>query len=118
MFAFASDQDGATFECSVDGQPFTACVTPATLGPLPSGDHRLAVRAVTGGDADRTPSTRAFRIDPGPPVTTTGPGIPPATTQPGIPPTTTTPGITVATTAPRVRIVYGPRATITRTRPA
>jgi DNA-binding beta-propeller fold protein YncE len=99
-FAFASDQGGASFECSVDGQAFAACASPVTLGPLTDGNHQLAVRAITGGDADRTRAIRAFRID------ATGPEVPTGTTTPGVP---------IGTTGPGVRIVHGLRSTI-RTR--
>jgi DNA-binding beta-propeller fold protein YncE len=68
-FTFASDQGGATFECSLDGAAFAACGSPATFGPLSDGTHRLAVRAVTGGDLDPTPESRSFRVD------TTGPRV-------------------------------------------
>jgi sugar lactone lactonase YvrE len=108
-FSFASDQDGASFECAVDGQAFTACATPATIGPLTDGDHRVTVRAVTGGDADQTPDSRAFRIE------ATGPGVPPGTPGPGAPTATTGHGLPVNTAGPRIRILRGPRATI-RTR--
>jgi DNA-binding beta-propeller fold protein YncE len=99
-FGFASDQDSARFECAVDGHGFAACATPTTLGPLADGDHRLDVRAVTGGDADRTPASRTFRID------ATGPGVPTSTIGHRLP---------IDTTGPRTRILRGPRSTI-RTR--
>jgi DNA-binding beta-propeller fold protein YncE len=68
-FKFASDQEGATFECSLDGGLFGGCGATATLGPLADGRHRLAVRAVTGGDPDPTPEVRSFSVD------TAGPAV-------------------------------------------
>jgi DNA-binding beta-propeller fold protein YncE len=69
-FSFSADQAGASFECSVDGATFASCPSPTTTGALADGEHNLAVRAVTGGDTDRTPARRAFRVDAtGPSVT-------------------------------------------------
>jgi DNA-binding beta-propeller fold protein YncE len=108
-FAFASDQAGASFECAVDGQAFTACATPTTLGPLTDGDHRLTVRAVTGGDPDPSPASRTFSVN------TSVPAIPTVTTGPGAPNGTAGGRHVTARTGPRIRILRAPRATI-RTR--
>jgi DNA-binding beta-propeller fold protein YncE len=67
-FTFSSNQAGATFECSLDGAPFARCASPATFGPLRDGSHRLAVRAITGGDPDPAPATRSFNVRTGPSV--------------------------------------------------
>jgi hypothetical protein len=68
-FAFSANQAAASFECSIDGGTFAGCVSPTTTNALPDGAHSISVRAITGGDADRTPARRAFRVD------TTGPSV-------------------------------------------
>jgi hypothetical protein len=69
-FTFSSDASGATFECSLDGEPYSACATPLTVGPLSDGAHTFAVRAVASGRTDPTPATATFTVDTGPPDTT------------------------------------------------
>jgi hypothetical protein len=69
-FTFSSDASGATFECSLDGGPYSACATPLTIGPLSDGAHTFAVRAVASGRTDPTPATQTFTVDTGPPDTT------------------------------------------------
>ncbi|HKP89958.1 MAG TPA: hypothetical protein VJT75_08285 [Thermoleophilaceae bacterium] len=66
-FAFASDQDGAAYECALDAGEYASCPAMATFGPLADGTHTLRVRALTGGDPDPTPAARTFAVD------TTGP---------------------------------------------
>lgn len=64
-FEFSSDDAGFTagFECRVDGAQFTACVTPATVGPLAGGTHTFQVRAVdTAGNADLSPAAATFEV--------------------------------------------------------
>jgi DNA-binding beta-propeller fold protein YncE len=69
-FGFSADQPGASFECSLDGAAFAACSSPTTPDALGDGAHSVAVRAITGGDVDRTPARRAFSVDAtGPTVT-------------------------------------------------
>ena len=67
QFTFSSDQEGATFECSIDGGQFAACASGAPITRVADGAHTLAVRAVSGGDADASPAERRFSVD------TTGP---------------------------------------------
>jgi hypothetical protein len=62
-FAFSANQAGASFECSLDGGTFATCSSPTTTPELSDGAHSIAVRAATGGDVDRTPARRAFRVD-------------------------------------------------------
>lgn len=59
-FGFGSSTPGATFECSLDGGPWTACASPYTPS-WKAGDHALAVRAVAAGNADPTPETVRWR---------------------------------------------------------
>ena len=63
-FAFASPAAGATFQCSLDSAPFTACVSPLRLTRLADGAHTLAVRAVgPGARVDATPARATFTVD-------------------------------------------------------
>lgn len=43
---FTADGPADGFECSVDGADWVTCTSPATVGGLADGPHRLAVRAV------------------------------------------------------------------------
>ena len=74
QFAFSSNRSDSTFECSLDGAPFTACVTPLTTETLADGSHQLAVRAVEGGQTDPTPATWDFTVQTPPDtIITSGP---------------------------------------------
>ena len=42
--AFDSDEEGTTYECSLDGAAFAPCASPATFTGLPAGAHTFAVR--------------------------------------------------------------------------
>ncbi|HEX7255365.1 MAG TPA: right-handed parallel beta-helix repeat-containing protein [Gaiellaceae bacterium] len=86
-FVFGSDQAGATFQCSVDGSPWTACTSsptdPYIAGPfLPEengapSEHSFEVRAVnqyidSNGEQvmDLSPATHDWRVqDMSPPDT-------------------------------------------------
>ena len=62
-FAFSSPASGATFECSLDDGPFTACVSPQSFPGLALGEHTFAVRAVDAiGNIDTTPERRTFTV--------------------------------------------------------
>ena len=60
-FAFSSATAGATFECSLDGDAFTAC-TSGKKFKVKLGKHTFAVRAVASGLTDPTPATYRFKI--------------------------------------------------------
>jgi hypothetical protein len=60
-FTFVTDTPGSTFECSIDGAPFSACTNPATLVSLLSTDT-FAVRAVIDGVAGPVDSRSFFAI--------------------------------------------------------
>lgn len=63
LIAFRADESSATFECTVDGSPFSPCGSPWAPGGLAAGPHRVAVRAVdTLGSADATPATANFTV--------------------------------------------------------
>jgi hypothetical protein len=60
-FTFSSNVPGATFECSLDRAPFSACASPLQLPRLTQGPHVFDVRAIdAGAQADPTPAERAW----------------------------------------------------------
>jgi endonuclease/exonuclease/phosphatase family metal-dependent hydrolase len=69
MFAFTSDDAGATFECRVDATAFAACSSPSAVA-VTTGNHTFEVRATDAlGNVDATAAQRAYRgvvptIDP------------------------------------------------------
>jgi len=55
-----------TFECSLDGGAFAACVNPSTFTGLAPGGHTIAVRARdAAGNLDPSPASYAWFINPG-----------------------------------------------------
>jgi hypothetical protein len=44
--SFAAGEEGATFECSLDGAAFAACTSPLSLTGLAPGEHALKIRGV------------------------------------------------------------------------
>jgi hypothetical protein len=58
---FASVPAGASFQCKLDKGKFKACKSPQTY-KLKPGQHKIAVRAVQGGQTDPTPAEVAFRV--------------------------------------------------------
>jgi large repetitive protein len=74
---FTSDEDGATFECIVDGGAGVPCTSPFEVGPLADGEHTFEVAASdAAGNQDPTPATHTWTIDSSTPDTAilTGPG--------------------------------------------
>ena len=92
-FAYASNEAGSSFECSLDGAPFSACAAAGiSYAGLASGPHSFQVRAIDpSANPDPTPAGYSFSVavaaagpssaDPSPPST------PPA--QAAAPPQTT-----------------------------
>jgi parallel beta-helix repeat protein len=80
-FTFSSPAPDATFECSLDGAPYAACVSGVTFTDVPFGEHELLVRAKgPAGSVDQTPARHEWESgDMTPPVVTIRSG-PPATT--------------------------------------
>jgi hypothetical protein len=61
-FAFAASESGS-FECRVDGAPFTPCGSPKSYAALSQTDHQFQVRAIdAAGNADATPSVHNWKI--------------------------------------------------------
>jgi hypothetical protein len=63
-FRFAASDNGARFECRLDGKPYRRCRSPFTAKPLAVGRHRFLVRAGSGGEVDQTPASWRFRVLP------------------------------------------------------
>src|SRR5687768_17202208 len=69
-FQFTSNFPNAQFECRVDGEPASACVSPFSRS-LPDGSHTFSVRATDGnGAGDDTPAEHLWTIDTVAPNTT------------------------------------------------
>jgi arylsulfatase len=62
-FAFSATLPGATFACSVDGGPFTACASPLELTGLTAGAHTFSVEASAAGHPDGSPVGFDWSID-------------------------------------------------------
>ncbi len=69
-FTFSSPVSGASFECSLDGDPFSSCSSPQDYTNLSEGQHTFEVRAVFGGRTDPTPASETFSVDQTDPETT------------------------------------------------
>lgn len=63
-FTYTSTAANPSFECSLDGAPFTPCESSGKdYSGLSEGTHRFDVRAVAGGVADPTPASRSWIVD-------------------------------------------------------
>ncbi len=59
-----SSEGGATFACSLDGEPFSACTSPKEYLNLGQGPHSFEVRATdAAGNTDSSPASRAWTVD-------------------------------------------------------
>jgi hypothetical protein len=62
-FRFTSPEDGATFQCRVDGGRFRTCRSPFTTKKLSFGRHTFKVRARDrSGEVDPTPAAYRFQV--------------------------------------------------------
>lgn len=67
-FEFSAGEP-STFECSLDGAPFTVCASPASYIDLGEGGHSFAVAAIdTAGNREGTPAAYAWIVDITPPA--------------------------------------------------
>ncbi len=82
-FTFSTMTAGASFECSLDGAAYAACVSPLALTGLADGAHQFAVRAVYGGLSDPTPQTADWTVDTARPTTSLTTSLPAQTTESG-----------------------------------
>ncbi|MER2997777.1 Ig-like domain-containing protein, partial [Pontibacter populi] len=70
-FTFTSNEQGVTYQVSLDGGAFTTVTTPYTINNLTDGAHTIKVRAVDGANNfDATPATYTWTVD------TQAPGVP------------------------------------------
>jgi hypothetical protein len=70
-FAFAANEAGATFQCSLDGAAYAPCTSPVELVGLASRAHTFGVRAVdVAGNVDGTPALHTWTVDNVAPETT------------------------------------------------
>jgi large repetitive protein len=63
-FAFAADETGASFQCSLDGAAFASCASPQSYAGLSDGAHSFEVHATdAAGNADLTPAGFTWTVD-------------------------------------------------------
>ena len=70
-FGFSSTEAGSTFQCSIDGQAYSACTSTTTYSSLATNQtHTFTVRAIDlAGNIDATPATYSWVIDTNAPDT-------------------------------------------------
>jgi len=72
----------ATFECSLDDEPYEECEPPLELDGLADGSHTLRVRALDPSlQPDATPAAFTWTIEAAPETTLSGAGLPPLETE-------------------------------------
>jgi parallel beta-helix repeat protein/predicted outer membrane repeat protein len=96
-FTFTSNEQGVTYECSLNGSAFAGCSSPHTLTNLAAGTQTFAVRAIdAAGNMDESPVSYTWTIQDAPTATPTSPAStatptsePPTATPTSEPPTAT-----------------------------
>lgn len=68
-FAFVSADPAATFECRLDGGPFSPCASPDGRPGIGDGAHTFMVRALDPAGNRSEPAARSFTVDGTGPVT-------------------------------------------------
>jgi hypothetical protein len=61
-FAFSASEADTTFECSMDGDSFAACDSPASYYNLPVAEHTFSVRATDAAGNTGPPASRTFTV--------------------------------------------------------
>src|SRR5262249_49277356 len=83
----------ATFQCAIDGGPFSACTSPKAYTGLAQGRHTFTVKATdTAGNTDGSPATRTWT------VATVAPPVPSIGTRPANPTNSTSASIAFSDT--------------------
>jgi Bacterial Ig-like domain len=63
-FGFTASEAGSSFECRIDGGPWSACTPPQSYSGLASDLHTFDVRAIdVAGNVDPTPASRSWAVD-------------------------------------------------------
>lgn len=63
-FGFVSSEADSTFQCSLNGAPFSACVSPKSYTALTNGSHTFRVQATdVAGNLDATSASRTWTVD-------------------------------------------------------
>jgi hypothetical protein len=71
-FWFTATENGATFQCQLDGGAWAACTSPRTYTGLAEGAHSFGVAAIdAAGNVDPSPATYAWTVDLTPPTAPT-----------------------------------------------
>jgi hypothetical protein len=69
-FAFASNETGSSFQCSLDAGAFAACTTPNAYNGLADGAHTFQVKATDAAGNTSSSASAAWTVDTTAPTTT------------------------------------------------
>lgn len=68
-FTFFSNEEGASFECSLDSGTFGPCTSPHSYQGLAGGSHTFKVRGIDAArNVDTSPETAVWTVDTTPPT--------------------------------------------------